>query len=426
MLKALDFFELELILKTKYSFHTKEEVYKGALHVYNDNSVVGYLEENGKITHMIVGVWVQLKGFALTIYSRHDGPSHFHVRVININDNFSLLEGHHGELKYDVPFKIKGECIAKINSVSNNDELRNAVIVKHTQEIKLVEEDNLDLYWFLEMHLEEDSIQEMVSTINKSYDLMKLGTIKFEKLSLEVNEENTGFIITSCDKDAINVTIPKEVNDMPIVKIGDKAFKDCVLLETIDFPSYTERDYYEDNVLKEIGNRAFDNCKKLKEVELPLYLYMVWDEAFNFCVSLEKVVINGSVFFGERAFNYCISLHTVIGIGDILPETFNRCSSLKNITFNDEIEIIGENAFTECSALTEFRIPASVKSIYKGAFAYCENLENVYFEKTSNWYYTDYDGEKFSIDVTDSSEIAYWLVETMTYDDDISSLERED
>lgn len=97
------------------------------------------------------------------------------------------------------------------------------------------------------------------------------------------------------------------------------------------------------------------------------------------------------------------SEYLVTGTGDLtdtnitLPETYNDLpvigiakyaflarEDLTSIALGDNIEYIGENAFTYCSGLTSIRIPASVKKIGEGAFTNCSSLRGVLFAEGSS------------------------------------------
>lgn len=52
--------------------------------------------------------------------------------------------------------------------------------------------------------------------------------------------------------------------------------------------------------------------------------------------------------------------------------------NLKNKTLNDQLTIIGDNAFFNCTAFTDITIPDNVKDIGAGTFDYCKSLKNVW------------------------------------------------
>ena len=55
----------------------------------------------------------------------------------------------------------------------------------------------------------------------------------FEGLTYKI--ENGGIVITAADKSITKITIPKEIDSIPVVTIGKAAFMDCTKLETIVF-----------------------------------------------------------------------------------------------------------------------------------------------------------------------------------------------
>ena len=67
-------------------------------------------------------------------------------------------------------------------------------------------------------------------------------------------------------------------------------------------------------------------------------------------------------------------------IGD---EAFSLCTSLTSVTIPDSVTTIGNNAFYNCSSLTSVTIPDSVTTIGNGAFQNCDSLTSVYCVATT-------------------------------------------
>lgn len=169
MLKAVDFFELETTLSPEKDFkRTKTATYKGGLHVYNDNSAVGYFEEGGKITHMIAGVFLPGKGLSLTVYEREGDPVHFHIDSVKNQYDDSSWFGKYGEFGLHEFYEL-GDCKTTLTSVLSNESKKNEIIKKHINELNLVQDDNIDLFFMLDFELED--IDEKVKKLEKFYNL---------------------------------------------------------------------------------------------------------------------------------------------------------------------------------------------------------------------------------------------------------------
>ena len=90
-----------------------------------------------------------------------------------------------------------------------------------------------------------------------------------------------------------SVTIPEEFDGIPIVAIGDGAFRDCIELAEVIMPNsilYVGAESFEgctslSNVkfsdsLKEISNYAFHDCSALQAVQLPNCIEKIGSKAF--------------------------------------------------------------------------------------------------------------------------------------------------
>ena len=83
---------------------------------------------------------------------------------------------------------------------------------------------------------------------------------------------------------------------------------------------------------------------------------------------------------GDSAFSDCTTLATITipeSVTEIGNSAFNGCSSLTSITIPDSVTSIGDDAFRDCSSLTSITIPDGVTAIPDDAFINCSSLTSV-------------------------------------------------
>lgn len=207
------------------------------------------------------------------------------------------------------------------------------------------------------------------------------------------------------------IYIEDEYRGKPVTEIGQRAFKGYGIIENVEIG---------DNV-RSIGDNAFYGCRNLKSVVFGDSVLVVGQSAFQSCNSLESVVVNEElVSIAGSAFNYCRALKAITlpeglleigtyafancsalteiilpdslislgaasfeanlalkkvtlgdGLTEIAASTFYRCGALETIVFPDEdnLKVIGNNAFRDCYKLTEVDIPEGVEVLSSYSFA---------------------------------------------------------
>ena len=101
------------------------------------------------------------------------------------------------------------------------------------------------------------------------------------------------------------------------------------------------------------------------------------------CSSLRSIDLsknNKITRIGDEAFYNCSSLTSVTipnSVTEIGYGAFRYCSSLTNITIPDSVSEIGSSAFRSCSSLTSVTIGNKVTEIGEEAFVGCSSLTNV-------------------------------------------------
>ena len=195
-----------------------------------------------------------------------------------------------------------------------------------------------------------------------------------------------------------------------VTLIADRAFKDCVNLESVNFDKRGTKTL-------RVLDYAFEGCVSLTGLELPWRLRDIVEKrtfvkptpphfpmcdpcigvaAFSGCTKLETVTIEDeyadglvkSFTYGDKAFMGCTSLKSIeiskyvktssipfiaifYGIGESL---FEGCVALKEVIFPDGLEntfYIGKNAFKGCAALQSIDLPATCAKLEESAFDGC-------------------------------------------------------
>jgi len=229
------------------------------------------------------------------------------------------------------------------------------------------------------------------------------------------NSDNT-ITITGYSGYGGNLTIPSQINGLPVSAIGSQAFAGCGSLTNVTIPGS----------VTSIGDYAFSNCTQLASIFFmgdapalgsdvfdsdPATAYYlsdttgwgstygllpttVWSEYAYTTNSDNTITITGYTgpvgdvsipsaingfpvtSIGSSAFSSFAGLTSVTIPNDVTnigASAFLNCASLTNVTIGTNVTAIGDNAFNGCG-LTSVTVPNSVVSIGEFVFANCGSL----------------------------------------------------
>lgn len=155
----------------------------------------------------------------------------------------------------------------------------------------------------------------------KSIDV-ELARLKLLGSACEVKYTSEyGYVLLKGDENAKVFVVPDF-----ITIIGDRAFKDCRRLTSVNIP----------NTVKHIGTEAFRDCSSLKEVKMSNLVRTIYRNAFSRCSALEAINLPSTLeYLGAEAFCKCVSLEEVRLPENIelRPNVFKGCSGLKSVYF---------------------------------------------------------------------------------------------
>ncbi len=198
----------------------------------------------------------------------------------------------------------------------------------------------------------------------------------------ECTKSETGVCVDEYIGAGGEVVIPAAIDGLPVVAIGDSAFRrGGTLVEpltAVSIPASVERigtyAFYQcdrlervvfsgDSRLKAIGLGAFDHCTSLPAITMPDALETIGYKSFADCIALTSLVVSASV--------------TNIEAG-----AFTRCTNLVSVVFDEGARpaTICYRAFEGCTSLASLRMPASFEKIQFCAFNDCAGLRTVVFE----------------------------------------------
>ncbi len=158
--------------------------------------------------------------------------------------------------------------------------------------------------------------------------------------------------------------------EMPsgLMTIGDYAFFSCFNLKTVTFESACK--------LESIGEGAFSGCSSLESIDIPSSLINMGDYAFYNCDILEYNEYDNALYLGNSENKYVALMKA-------------KNSEITSCEINLSTKILSARAFGECNSLINIEIPASIVSIGKNIFSYCNNLESVVVESGNTIYHSE-------------------------------------
>ena len=193
-----------------------------------------------------------------------------------------------------------------------------------------------------------------------------------------------------------SVTIPATV-----VTIGNAAFRDCSVLETVTFEGTPQVD--------SIGYNVFYECSKLNNFTLPASVEKIGDYAFDNCTSLTSfsiaddsklAYIGRQAFYGTKITSFAVPASvTYIGtyafykVTTLASLTFAEgskletidayalqgCTKLTSVDLSDctSLTSLGEQCFYNCTGLTSITLPSSITSLGRSNFNGCTALTSI-------------------------------------------------
>ena len=227
--------------------------------------------------------------------------------------------------------------------------------------------------------------------------------------SLYYNKYSDHVTITGHKSGATSITIPSEIEGLPVTHIDDYAFNgtEASSVEIPDTVTYIGHYAFTmspnltsitlPSSLEMINTCAFEQCAKLATVEFPSTAILLESRVFDETPWLEAqrakdplVIVNDTLIDGMTytgvdlelpssikhiaggAFYQNTNITSIVapGVQEINDSTFWQCENLTKAEL-PAITEIGVTAFGHCSKLQDLKIPGTMKAIQTYAFTEC-------------------------------------------------------
>ena len=233
-----------------------------------------------------------------------------------LDDALLYIEG-------DVKSKIDEELTALKDDVNNS-------IIENKEQLDTLSED-------FKAYLETEALSyiearlallkdEILSSLEKSYETKGVdihyiedAEIEFERATEEdaditlngiyLSSGEEGYVVIGYEDGISSLVIPESIDGVPVVAIGERAFRDCSSLKgdvvlpksivAIEKEAFMNADglngrIYFPQSLKVISDRAFYGCQSLQgDLIIPDSVETIGDEAFSYCVEIGSAVYGG-------------------------------------------------------------------------------------------------------------------------------------
>jgi len=118
-----------------------------------------------------------------------------------------------------------------------------------------------------------------------------------------LNDEGDGIVITGYKGTGGNVTIPAKIENIPVMEIGEYAFRGRSRERDAPTPGDDITSVVIPNGVRKIGRGAFSDCRNLVDITLPDTVEEIREVAFRGCIGLQTANIPASLrLMGLNAF----------------------------------------------------------------------------------------------------------------------------
>ena len=233
-----------------------------------------------------------------------------------LDDALLYIEG-------DVKSKIDEELTALKDDVNNSIIENQGQLDTLSEDFKAYLETEALSYIEARLALLKD---EILSSLEKSYETkgvdvhyIKDTEIEFERATEEdaditlngiyLSSGDEGYVVIGYEDGISSLVIPESIDGVPVVAIGERAFRDCSSLNgdvvlpksivAIEKEAFMNADglngrIYFPQSLKVISDRAFYGCQSLQgDLIIPDSVETIGDEAFSYCVEIGSAVYGG-------------------------------------------------------------------------------------------------------------------------------------
>lgn len=223
----------------------------------------------------------------------------------------------------DVKSKIDEELTALKDDVNNSIIENQGQLDTLSEDFKAYLETEALSYIEARLALLKD---EILSSLEKSYETkgvdvhyIKDTEIEFERATEEdaditlngiyLSSGEEGYVVIGYEDGISSLVIPESIDGVPVVAIGERAFRDCSTLNgdvvlpksivAIEKEAFMNADglngrIYFPQSLKVISDRAFYGCQSLQgDLIIPDSVETIGDEAFSYCVEIGSAVYGG-------------------------------------------------------------------------------------------------------------------------------------
>ena len=223
----------------------------------------------------------------------------------------------------DVKSKIDEELTALKDDVNNSIIENQGQLDTLSEDFKAYLETEALSYIEARLALLKD---EILSSLEKSYETKGVDVhyiedaeIEFERATEEdaditlngiyLSSGEEGYVVIGYEDGISSLVIPESIDGVPVVAIGERAFRDCSTLNgdvvlpksivAIEKEAFMNADglngrIYFPQSLKVISDRAFYGCQSLQgDLIIPDSVETIGDEAFSYCTGIGSAVYGG-------------------------------------------------------------------------------------------------------------------------------------